>query len=89
MHAKAPMLGNYRRHLRRVDLFGVADKFARKILMQDLSTAHATVRTMLDNRVRVVAQHTAMTFVAWLGTARLGLLASLLVVRRRWLGRNA
>src|SRR3954447_918326 len=53
------------------------------------AAAGAAVGTMFDDLIGIVTPHPAVALVAWLGPARLGLLASLLAIRRGWLGGGA
>ena len=76
------MLRHERRHLWHVDLFGEANDLGGKIVTQGPATARSAVGTMLDNHVGVVAQDAAMTFLARLRTAQLGLHALIFAIRR-------
>jgi len=83
------MLGDGRRHLGQLDALGHAHDLGGKILMQGAAAARAAIWTMIDDGIGIPAHHAAMALVPGLGTARLGLLASLLAVGRGRLRRRA
>ncbi len=45
------------------------------------------IRMMIDNAIEILAHHTAVTFVAQLGTTGFGLIPTLLAISRWWFGR--
>ena len=80
VHGQPSMLRHDRCHLRQLDPLGHAHEFDRKISVQGAAAARAAVGPMIDDRVGIVAHHTAMALVAELGPARFGLLAPLFAV---------
>jgi hypothetical protein len=81
-HRQAPMLGDMGRYLREIDLLVDADRLPRQIRHQDSRTARAPIRTMLDHLIGRGADDPAVAFMSRLGTARLGLIPTLLAIRR-------
>jgi hypothetical protein len=74
--ARAPdrepaVLRHDRRHLRQLDLLARADDPRRKSDVQAAAAARASLRTMLHDRIGIVAQHPAVTLVTGLGAAGL------------------
>jgi hypothetical protein len=88
-NGNAPMLRHMRRHRGQLDPLRDADDLSAQVPRQDAAAARARLRTMLDDRIGIVAQHPAVTLVTRFGTAWLGLRALLLAIRGRWFGRGA
>ena len=77
------MLRHLRQYLQQLYPLRYANDLGGKISVQVAATACATIRTMVDNRVGIVAHHATMTLVAGLGPDGLGLLPPLCAVGRR------
>jgi hypothetical protein len=88
-YGKAPVLRHDRRYLRQLDPLRDADDLGAQVPRQAATAARARRGTMLDHCVGIGAQHPAVTLVAGLGAAGLGLLPLLLAVGRGRLGRGA
>ena len=82
------MLRHMRRHRGQLVSLRDADDLSAQVPRQDAAAARARLRTMLDDRIGIVAQHPAVTLVTRLGAAGLGLRALLLAIRRGRLGRG-
>lgn len=89
MHGQTSMLGDDRGHFRQLDPLGHADDLGGKAPVQGATAARVAIRMMLDDRVRILAHHSAVALVTRLDAAGLGLLAPLLAIRRRRLRRCA
>jgi hypothetical protein len=69
LHGEPPVLRHDRRYRGQLGPLRDADDLSWKIPMQEAATARTVVGTMLNNAIRIVAEHPAVTLVTRLGTA--------------------
>ena len=89
LHAQAAAMLNEKPDWRPFNPLVHADRLARQIRGQHKAAARVLLGGVIDNPVRVGAEHPAVALVPELGTSRLGLFAPSLAVRGQWLGRRA
>jgi hypothetical protein len=89
VHSQTLMLRHERRHSGQLDLLREAGDLCRECGVQAATAARASLGTMLDDRIGIVAHHPAVTLVTGLGAAGLGLRALLLAICRGRLRRSA
>ena len=66
----------------KLDCVMFADSPGGKIARQPRAAAWALVRLMVDEAINIRAHGAAVTFMSWLGATGLGLIPTLLAIRR-------
>ena len=83
------MVLDHRLDRRQLDLLVHPDRLGRQVGRERRAAARAVLRPMIDDPIRLVAQGSAVTLMAWLCSAGLRGLALLLPIGRRRLRRGA